>query len=90
METFTFTRFQLERFVQSMMESAIVGYVAKYGNEADYLSQRAAKIKYGSSVVRWENAKLITGVKQGGIIKYKRSELETLSRTDELFNKFLS
>lgn len=90
METFTFTRFQFERFTQEMMEAAIVGYVAKYGKEADYMSQRAAKLKFGSSVPRWEKAKLITGVKQGGVIKYKRSELETLSRTDELYTKFLS
>jgi len=81
------TPFQLEQIVATAVEIGVSRVIEK----KEYISQAAAFKKYGRrSVERWQRDGKIDPIKQVGLVKYKVSRLEELSKINELQTKFIS
>jgi hypothetical protein len=81
------TRFQLGQMMNTAAELGASRVVEK----KDFLSKRAADLKYGRRTVdRWIKLEYIQPIMQNRRIKLDFNKLNELSKVDELYGKFIA
>lgn len=82
--------FALEKVISTAVELGIDRYLIEQGDKKAFLSQAAAYKKYGKRTIdRWRSNGNIEPICQNHRIKYNIVDLDRLSKTNEIFFKFI-